>query len=103
MMYKNIDLEKIISTIIVEEFIVLTLLDERFFIPIDGLNSLVFEKNNIYINGTNGINYIIRGNTELLDSYKDLLLNEGNENNNTYFCSVKTIEKFKVIYRRTNP
>ena len=78
-MYKNIDLEKIISTIIVEEFIVLTLLDERFFIPIDGLNSLVFEKNNIYINGTDDLNFIIHGNSELLDSYKDQLLNEGDE------------------------
>jgi len=101
-MYKNIDLEKIISTIIVEEFIVLTLLDERFFIPIDGLNSLVFEKNNIYINGTDGLNFIIHGNSELLDSYKDQLLNEGDDKNNTYFCSVTTIEKFKVIYKRTN-
>jgi len=101
-MYKNIDLDKIISTIIGEKFVEFTLLDERFFIPIDGLNSLVFEKNNIYINGTDGINYIIRGNTELLDSYKDQLLNEGNEKNNTYFCSVKTIEKFKIIYKRTN-
>ena len=101
-MYKNIDLEKIISTIIVEEFIVLTLLDERFFIPIDGLNSLVFEKNNIYRNGTDGLNFIIHGNSELLDSYKDQLLNEGDDKNNTYFCSVTTIEKFKVIYKRTN-
>ena len=101
-MYKNIDLEKIISTIIVEEFIVLTLLDEIFFIPIDGLNSLVFEKNNIYINGTDGLNFIIHGNSELLDSYKDQLLNEGDDKNNTYFCSVTTIEKFKVIYKRTN-
>ena len=101
-MYKNIDLEKIISTIIVEEFIVLTLLDERFFIPIDGLNSLVFEKNNIYINGTDGLNFIIHGNSELFDSYKDQLLNEGDDKNNTYFCSVTTIEKFKVIYKRTN-
>lgn len=85
-----------------EEFIVLTLLDERFFIPIDGLNSLVFEKNNIYINGTDGLNFIIHGNSELLDSYKDQLLNEGDDKNNTYFCSVTTIEKFKVIYKRTN-
>ena len=44
-MYKNIDLDKIISTIIGEKFVEFTLLDERFFIPIDGLNRLVFEKN----------------------------------------------------------
>lgn len=100
---KNINLEKIISTIIGENFVEFTLLGERIFVPINGLDSFVFEeKSVIKLKGIDGFNYEINGENKFMESYKDQLLKEGDEKNNTYFCSVKTIEKFKIIYKRTN-
>ena len=99
---KNINLEKIISTTIGEKFVEFTLLGERIFVPIDGLDSFVFEESVIKLKGIDGFNYEIHGENKFMESYKDHLLKEGDEKNNTYFCSVKTIEKFKIIYKRTN-
>lgn len=99
---KNINLEKIISTIIGEKFVEFTLLGERIFVPINGLNSFVFEESVIKLKGIDGFNYEIHGENKFMESYKDQLLKEGDEKNNIYFCSVKTIEKFKIIYKKTN-
>lgn len=58
---KNINLEKIISTIIGENFVEFTLLGERIFVPINGLDSFVFEESITKLKGIDGFNYEIHG------------------------------------------
>ena len=71
---KNINLEKIISTIIGEKFVEFTLLGERIFVPINGLDSFVFEeKSVIKLKGIDGFNYEINGENKFMESYKDQL------------------------------